>query len=786
MKDRLFRRMFMLMLCFAVMASGGLLIGCAGDDGAAGPAGPAGANGVDAAAVAKPESCIICHEGQGAVGHQAIYNDYVDTTLAITINSVTSAASTTPGQFDTTITFTVTKNGQPYTLTGSNNFRTEFDQETVYTVLYSSASRTFGEPKNFLPATSTIPTSLGNGQFSIIGTGLTYAPEASNALVFIYVAKGRLNTEGMALYGDVANIGQEFGDVDTYVSTANVAGCEKCHGAPYRKHGYRMATVSGLPDFAACKPCHYDSRTGGHEAWQLLVDDVARYAELQALADATPSTSDSADNFMTAAENAKYAYKASVMNDTHMTHAMEFAYPQAMENCVTCHAGKLNLILTDANFNLTTCRSCHPVTAADGTDAKRAPALKTIMPALHGATMLDNLYADGAPDPTCTGACHAVGGIAPVFSAIHTGYNSMIYSGTSGSMYADIFKASIDGASFNAVSSVLTITFSATESPDVAGLAAANISPTVMVGLYGFDTKDFLIGSHGRTIDSSRDLEWVVGTVHPRFTLVSAPANTSATTGTWVVTANLSAWAARIADGSVKRAEIAVMPKLTQAGVTLALNAPSRTFDLTANAFNDTFYSPIVKVPGCNACHEALGTTFHSGDRGGNIVVCRLCHTIASGGSHLELQSRSIDSYVHAIHSFQPFDIGDVDFTNPEETLHVQHHIEATFPNFTIKNCEACHTAAGVYEVPNQTKSLPGILSGTDFVEGRDINNVPPYVSGPATRACGGCHRAVFVNEDDENGLASFNEHTKTNGYLIPDAPGVLDTVIKTIMSYFD
>jgi OmcA/MtrC family decaheme c-type cytochrome len=465
---------------------------------------------------------------------------------------------------------------------------------------------------------------------------------------------------------------------------------------------------------------------------------------------------------------------------------MEFAYPQAMANCVTCHEGKLNLILTDANFTISTCRSCHPVTGTGGTDAKRAPALRDLMLAkfAHG-TVINSLYADASPQPVCNG-CHD-GSTAAAFSAIHTGYNSVIYDAASGTKYADIFTASIDAASFNAVTSVLTITFSTAESPDLAGLAAANITPTVMVGLYGYDTKDFLIGSHGRTIDSSRDLEWVVGTVHPRFTLVSAPANTSATTGTWVVTATLSAWASKITDSSVKRAEIAIMPELKNAaGATLALNAPSRTFDLKANAFNDTFYSPIVKVAGCNACHEALATTFHSGNRGGNIVVCRLCHTIASGGSHLELQSRSIDSYVHAIHSFQPFDIGDIDFTNPEETLHLQHHQESAFPNFTIKNCEACHTTAGVYETPSQTKSLPGILSGSDYVEGRNINNVPPYVSGPATRACGACHRAVFVNEDDESGLGAFNEHTKTNGYLIPDAPGVLDTVIKTIMSYFD
>ena len=30
---------------------------------------------------------------------------------------------------------------------------------------------------------------------------------------------------------------------------------------------------------------------------------------------------------------------------------------------------------------------------------------------------------------------------------------------------------------------------------------------------------------------------------------------------------------------------------------------------------------------------------------------------------------------------------------------------------------------------------------------------MPSYVSGPATRACGGCHRAHYINEDDCPGL---------------------------------
>ncbi len=188
------------------------------------------------------------------------------------------------------------------------------------------------------------------------------------------------------------------------------------------------------------------------------------------------------------------------------------------------------------------------------------------------------------------------------FSEIHTGYDKVIYT-ADGLKYSDAISVTIDSASFDGTN--LNIKFSAAESPDLAGLDVADIVPTVMVGLYGWDTKDYIIGPHERLFDDNGDgeissssgdqrtLEYEVGAEHPRFTTVSAE------DGSWEVVADLSAWADLIADGTVKRVEIAVMPALENAdGVTLALNAPSRTFDLGANEFADDFYSPIAKVDG--------------------------------------------------------------------------------------------------------------------------------------------------------------------------------------------
>jgi OmcA/MtrC family decaheme c-type cytochrome len=480
------------------------------------------------------------------------------------------------------------------------------------------------------------------------------------------------------------------------------------------------------------------------------------------------------------------------MNDVHMSHAMEFPYPQSMSNCVTCHEGKLDTVLADVNFTGETCKSCHPVVGAKGpAEGEEQPAydttplaLKTIMPeAIHGT--MDLATTD------CT-SCHAEGKTASTFKQIHSGYDKVIFT-ADGVKYSDAIKVTIDSATWDG--SKLNFQFSAAADPAIEGLDVASISPTVLVGLYGWDTKDYIVGPHERLTDDNGDgaidskdaraLEVTVGEEHPRITTVSAAG------GKWDVTADLSTWADKIADGTVKRVEIGVMPALENAdGVMLALNAPNRTFDLGANAFDDEFFGPIAKVEdGCNNCHAALATTFHSPDRGGSIVVCRLCHITKSGASHLEEQSRSLDSYIHATHRFQVYDLGDINFTDPVEALYYEHHVGTTYPTHGVTNCESCHVK-GAYNVPDQTKSLPGVLSGTEANETlpRNIGEIAPVVTGPATRACGGCHRAVLINEDKFGDLTALNLHFKQGGYMLDasEKPGdVLMGAIDKMMSLF-
>ena len=812
--------------------------GCSGDDGKTGPTGPGstvpgptgptGPTGpaavVDPIATARPESCVTCHGGAGD-DHQSIYKDYLDaktkSQYKISIEDVTgdglivtSVPSATLGRFDVTLEVKITKNGLPYndeklaglpqkrfTLQGYFPGATYPFQDAYTTGLGSNVSAPVPPATGWGPQTGTITLQPGGqGAYVIKQTNVQFNPLAlAGYQAYAYIAAGVLETEGMTLYADVADDGLAVGNAAApatkYASTAVVGGCEACHGAPYLKHGYRAAVVDGLSDFAACKECHFDDRKGSHLDWQQMVDQPYQWAT------------------GVAPDPVKYAYKASVMQDTHQTHAMEFPYPMSMANCTTCHKGKLDKILTDANFKIDTCKSCH---AVDGKDAwgivppattaqkynqpKRAPALKELW-AESGTTF-------HSVDMVC-GDCHGAAGPGSTFKTYHNGYDAQIYN-ASGQRYADLNKVSIDAVTLTG--NVLDIKFSS---------ANVNIVPSLNLSFYGYDAKQMLVSSHTRdagdlTCYNDRSpTPLTAPKVGCRYEMLvdGNPVSTLQTNrlytvmadskpGAWHVQADLSKYVqpasyglaaipTLITSGKVKKAEVAVLPQLAVNGEEVALTAVSKTFDLVGKAFVDNYYqgtNALVSEAKCNLCHDALGTTFHQGEGfGGKVTVCRTCHVTTSGGAHLEMQSRGIDSYIHSIHKMQYLDTNAVDFADPVYAKRYAQHVEHGFPNFTIKNCEACHVAATStftsYNPADQTKSMPGIESASwDLTKGwvnlatgaslpppakRTIGNVPSYVVGPSNRACGGCHRAVLINEDAEGELIAFNSHTAMGGYTV-------------------
>ncbi len=783
------------------------------------PAPPAGS--------APQERCDSCHAGAGA-SHQATYNKYTDTTLVATIDSV-AVTPNVDATFNTTVTFTLKKAGVAFDLANTA-------QKRYSATKYDPATKTFDTATavSFAAAKATATP----GTYKVAAANAKFDVTAGNSFLYFYFgeslvvpASGHYN-----LMDNVASVAKVYGTMD-YVSSANVSACENCHGVPYMKHGYRAAKVAGLPDMVACKACHTDQRVGTDFDWQVLVNEPATLATVTA--NGTQAASWTTGLGLSTAAN--YPYVANVMNDTHMSHAMEFAYPQSMANCATCHAGKLDVVLADAKFTGTTCKSCHATTALLDT-AKRAPSFAgpVLGPnlAYHDFNWLTGKLIEDTTEVDCT-YCHAdniadgfvpgvvldpadpkatdgVGpflfGLAlpvPLFKDLHPGYNDLIYANTAGARYASSIAATISAAHFDPATKLLTVSFS------VAGAnAAAIIKPTVVVSLYGYDTKDFIVGGHGSAADGKRNLEWTeASTSNNTARLAVAPATATAGNTSWTATANLSSfWDAYLASTTIKRAEVGILPALgldqlvapqndaTKAGYNpyIAITGVTKTVDLRVLSAADDALIPdanaygkaIVDPAKCNKCHDALAVEFHGPNYGGaGVVGCRLCHIVGSGGSHLEMQSRSIDSYVHAIHSFQKMDIASVNFADPVQAMEYEHHIESTYPNFTTLNCESCHNS-GTYNLPDQSKSMPGILSAsTNTLIGktRAIGGVPSVVTGPGARACGGCHRAELIKEDNAAGLDSYDSHTKAFGYReVPVAPETISgTLLRMIYAIF-
>jgi len=183
------------------------IVGCSGDDGKTGPAGPASTvpgptgptgPGVDVIASTKPESCGTCHSGDGQELHQAVYNKYTDkSNLGLTLDKIESQGASAP--YAVTLSFTITRNGQPYLDSNTLPTMGSGGQRTFYVTLYNSATGRF-EKTAQMPATKSAAScdpgsinqesgainvctadgavSEGGGKYHITATGFPYKPEA--------------------------------------------------------------------------------------------------------------------------------------------------------------------------------------------------------------------------------------------------------------------------------------------------------------------------------------------------------------------------------------------------------------------------------------------------------------------------------------------------------------------------------------------------------------------------------------------------------------------------------
>ena len=788
--------------------------GCDGKDGAPGAAGADGLDGLDGVDATAPddtavkianadaESCGTCHSVSGDL-HQAVYNDAYDTSdFVLTIGLVESVGLVAP--YELTIDFSITYMGAAFDVDPTS---ADWVDSLFFAVSHwDDTAEMFvlvGGPFDPFSGITGPITNNGGGSYTLTASlaydinswdsGAIVGKLADNAFSFPdnpYTGGGSVQAyEDLSLDAVEIGIGPLAAD---YQSLANVEGCEACHGAPYRKHGNIQADVEGAPAFTYCKSCHYDDRPGGHEEWQYMVDDPLNWANE---VDPAPREAD-------------YAYLANVMNDTHMSHALEFPYPQSMSNCATCHAGNVAEVLDDSYFDLAFCKGCHVTVGTDawpelddGTDAEiyaqsRRPPPMTFLWTNAGVDNFHNV------DMVCA-SCHGENGFS-AFSDMHSGYDKTIYD-ANGVRFSDQYTVAVDNVTL--AGDLITVDFSSNN---------VDVAPTLAISFYGWDSKHFIVAAHerdGNGIDcphSSRpgcNIEWSPGSTKPFFT-----EEAGSVAGAWSVTFDMSLYQAYktdsipqlILDGVVKFAEIAVLPVLDIGADRVNLLAVSTSFDLGAMQLVDGYYQQGVTSPvgkgttvdfgQCVACHDNLSGIVHSGRGryGDSMQTCKACHATTFPGSHLEQQSRSIDSYVHSLHMFQPMDENDViNADDPVFDARNELHKHHTLPYFTALACEACHVA-GTYNAPDQSKSMPGAQSSSwdDIADpnARAIGTIPEYVTGPGSRACGSCHRADMIVRDDAGGLATFNAHTDAFGTLEEndDDDLVLYGIIDKIMSMFE
>jgi OmcA/MtrC family decaheme c-type cytochrome len=733
---------------------------------------------------ADAESCGTCHGGVGDE-HQAVYNEYVDASMyVLTVDNVQSAAAGL--EWALTIDFSIDYNGAP--LIDPAGQAPSAQTLSFAPTKYDGGAVEFQQPGNspYPSISAANALSNGDGTYTLVQNVEYDIDSWTGGAVIGRIANGDLNfpdgpTSHFGVYANLTHDAFEFGTLDTWESAANVAGCENCHGAPYRKHGNIEANVAGAPEFTRCKSCHFDDKVGGHEDWQYMVDDPLNWA-----------------NGVDPAPNAaSYAYTANLMNDVHMSHAMEFPYPMSMSNCNTCHENKLDDILVDPNFTAETCKSCHVIQGNDAWPEDAGTTEEGMYAQPHRPPPLEFLWTKAGVEVfhtatlDCT-ACHGLVAGVPTFAELHTGYDDHIYN-DAGAKYSVLNTVSVDTVTRSG--DLLTVNFTATN---------PEISPTLAISFYGWDSKHFIVPAHerdGNGIDcphSSRpgcNIEWSPGSTKPFFT--EDPASVA---GDWMVTFDMSLFQAvktdpipqLITDGAVKYAEITILPTLVVGTADVVLEAVSTSYDLGGSLIVEDYFqgaNASVDIEKCNACHDTLGSTFHAGrGRGGDSMqTCKVCHATTFPGSHIEMASRSIDSYVHAIHSFQPFDEDDVAADDdPVFNARNAQHKSHTFPYFTALACEGCHVD-GTYNVPDQSKSMPGVLSASYDIEDRNIGTVPEAVTGPASRACGACHRANMIVADEAGDLAAFNAHTDAFGTLEEndDEDMILFGIIDKIMSMF-
>ena len=733
MKDRLLRRMFMvLMLLIAVIATGGLMIGCAGDNGAAGPAGANGANGQDGkdgtdltAAPTGLTQVVVSNltvAASGALNGTGTFN--VSFTAKSPTGAVISALTTTTSADSGTrlanMRFAFAKlmaGAGPGDATKWFNFNYGVNDRNINNLTHDgNGNYTYVVT---LP-TGTMGTLTSNTTGTYAGTYNGFVPTYAN---YDPSAKWRVGLQISAIPGVTTRALNTTYDFVPDGSTPAVnsrdivttAACAACHGTNGIAHGRYDAKY--------CQVCHTE---------EVRRRDVSVQLQLAVHQIHTLQTTSSFD-------------------------ASEITFPQDIRNCRTCHKG----VDGDNWKNVPTiaaCGSCHTT--------------------VNFATGLNHVAGAQANNAGCKGCHNAITIEAAHVTEVATANNPNVPAGAANFKYVissvTVTNSTQPVITFKIQKDGLDTAFTGTGStastvPADAVLAGFSGSPSFLIS--------FALPQDG--IASPVDFNnlgnpnsaGTPGAAQPRsasiaYLLVSGPTNTRGTITGPVAgeyTATITDPAYGFPAGSKLRT-VALQGYFTQVSPALARHTISVVKEVAGESRRS-----IVDPIKCSNCHEIFEG--HGGNR--NIdatstgtLVCMLCHNpnLSSSGKVVdttyEEATQNMKDMIHSIHASGKRTTPYVHYRAKSGAATRYDWSDVTFPG-VLNYCETCHKPgtydadlpAGVLMTTSLTITSAG-TSTTDYFNARaTVPNATDLVITPVSATCVACH-------DSDDAIA----HMETNG----------------------
>ncbi|MBW6504300.1 OmcA/MtrC family decaheme c-type cytochrome [bacterium] len=793
------RKKLITLLAVLTLAAPLMFYGCEGDDGARGPAGDNGATGPPGTGVAAEETCVLCHGAGKTENVTDVHRiDQTAGSMTVEIQSVAFGTPDVDNNVDVTVNFTfAAEDSAGNDITSLIDLTTPAANTTALPnnstdnlayIRFSLAQLTSGQ--NGSPdewgGFVVSPGAPGSGPFStanrdgVNGAAFNYAagvgsytfrdnviktPDFKDNLVtraFVQVSGVPITLFTSDPYFNLESrrrpVANAVKDVVSAVGTTQTAApgagfpvkndvstqaCNTCHD-PLVMHS------AGRREYKACQVCH--------NAKLETLETLKRDGSI------VPNDNLNLVNLIHKYHNSAGGDRFTGVQDIGAFAPPEpIGFPQAINNCRTCHQGPAAADNTYDNFmnrpSRVACGSCHfQVDFVTGGTAGT--------PSFHqGGPRADDSGCVGCHSDTAILGYHAAKEGAPT-----TPNNPTIAAGLKDVRYS-ITSATVDNTN------AATVKFAILIDGGLANLGDNVITrPTDFSGGPSFLLAYTLPQDGVNAPADYNNLGRTAG--QPRsVSIVGLP----------IVASDNASYTVKVDDAfpaGAKMRAVALQGYFTQTAAigtdNVARHTPSVQVAVTGDAVRRTVvksgYNATTGAPeGCLECHEVFEG--HGGNRVNNVQVCVMCHNpnlttsgrtlpdnaalpaalvAAYGSDPLQYPevTNNFKSMIHGIHSSEmrvnPF----IDIRNAlPRAISFFDFSEVTYPG-DVSHCTKCHVGTTYQDVlvPNALLTTEKITTGVagetlaDIKAARaSVPNSTDLVDSPTASACGYCHDSTIA-----------------------------------------